>query len=463
MSLMISISGIRGIVGESLTPETVVKYSAAFAEYCKQRHSGRPTIVLGRDGRSTGKLFANIISSTLIANGVDVCAVGIAPTPTIALAVEKSGAAGGIAVTASHNPMQWNGMKFIASTGLFLDSEENKALWAIADSGKHSYAAWDKLGQHSPDDTWISKHAHAVLSLGYLDLLKIQERKFRIVLDCVNASGGVIVPSLLRELECEVIELNCDVSGIFAHTPEPVPENLTSLCAMVRAEQADLGIAIDPDGDRLVLINEKGEPYGEEYTIATAVKFVLEKEKQLGHRYTKSVVVNLSTTRAVDDIAAQYGARVHRTPVGEINVAKKMKDVGAVIGGEGSGGVILPSVHYGRDSIVGIGLILQMLAESGGTLSELKSSLPQYSIAKSKIELGTISPDAVLKKLEASYSGKARINTEDGLRLDFDDYWVHLRKSNTEPIVRVIAEAGTMEEANKIVEQFMNEIRSERG
>lgn len=458
MSLMISISGIRGIVGESLTPETVVKYSAAFAEYCKRQHPGRPTIVLGRDGRSTGELFANIISSTLIANGVDVCAVGIAPTPTIALAVERSGAAGGIAVTASHNPMQWNGMKFMASTGLFLDADENKALWAIADAGTPTYAPWNQLGTHAPDDTWLSRHAHSVLSLGYLDLLKIQQRKFRVVLDCVNASGGMIVPSLLRELECELIELNCDVSGVFAHTPEPIPENLSSLCELVKSEKGDLGIAIDPDGDRLVLINEKGEPYGEEYTIATAIKFVLEKEKQLGRTYSKSVVVNLSTTRAVDDIATQYGAKVYRTPVGEINVAKKMNEVGAVIGGEGSGGVILPAVHYGRDAIVGIGLILQMLAESGGTLSELKASLPQYSIAKSKIELGKISPDAVLKKLEAAYAGKARINTEDGLRLDFDDHWVHLRKSNTEPIVRVIAEAGTMERAADIVERFKKEI-----
>lgn len=458
MSLMISISGIRGIVGQSLTPEVAVKYAAAYGEYCKRRNPDNPAVVLGRDGRITGKVLANIVSSTLLSTGVNVRAIGVCPTPTVALAVEHSDAVGGISVTASHNPMQWNGLKFFAETGMFLDVEENKELWQLADEGTVGYSSWQYLGKHTPDDAWIRKHIDAILSLQYIKKEVIQRRQFRIVLDCVNAAGGIIVPPFLKELGCEVIEMNCDVSGVFAHTPEPVPENLTDLAARVKAENADLGIAVDPDVDRLVLITEKGDSFGEEYTIASAVKFTLEKEKQLGHTYSQSVVVNLSTTRAVEDIAAAYGAKCLRTPVGEINVAKKMKEIGAVIGGEGSGGVILPAVHLGRDAIVGVGLILQMLAEFDGTLSEMKATLPQYSIAKGKIELGNISPDTVLKKIQSSQNGAGQFNTDDGLRIDFPDHWVHLRKSNTEPIVRVIAEAKTMQHAVEMVEKFKRDI-----
>ncbi len=452
MSLMVSISGIRGVVGESLTPEVAVKYASAFAEYCKRRELGRPEIVLGRDGRTSGKILANIVSSTLLASGVNVRALGIAPTPTIGLAVERSGAAGGIALTASHNPVEWNGLKFISHTGLFLDSEENRDLLAVADQHDRSYMKWDQLGVHAADDSWIGAHVHAVLSLGYLDIPKIQSRKFRVVVDCINGSGGVVVPSLLRELGCDVIEMNCDMSGVFAHPPEPLPENLTDLCLRVQTEKADLGIAVDPDGDRLVLITEKGEPYGEEYTIATAIGFVLDRERAQGHTYSKSVVVNLSTTRAVDDIAKEFGARVYRTPVGEINVAKKMKEIGAVIGGEGNGGVILPAVHYSRDAIVGIGLIFQMLAEFKQPLSSLKASLPQYAIVKAKIPAGRLSPEEVLDTLVEAYTGKATINTDDGVRVDLEDRWIHVRKSNTEPIVRIIAEASTYDAALQTVE-----------
>jgi phosphomannomutase len=459
MSLMISISGIRGIVGESLTPEVAVKYAAAYGGYCKSLTRGKPEVVLGRDGRSTGKVLANIVASTLISTGVDVRAIGVCPTPTVQLAVERSDAVGGISVTASHNPAEWNGLKFMASTGMFLDSDENKRFWSIADNGEARYSRWDSLGRHVADDSWIRKHVEAVLSLSCIDAPAIRKRRFKIVVDCVDAAGGVIVPTLLRELGCEIVEMNCDVSGVFAHPPEPLPENLTDLARRVTAEQADLGIAVDPDVDRLVLITEKGEPLGEEYTIATAVKFVLAKERKLGRTYTQSVVVNLSTTRAVEDIAAQYGAKVIRTPVGEINVAKKMKEIGAVVGGEGSGGVILPAVHFGRDAIVGIGLILQLLAESGGTLSQLKAGLPQYHIVKTKVELERTSPDDMLKRIELMNNGAGRMNTDDGLRIDFPGYWVHLRKSNTEPIIRVIAEAGTMEQAQSVMEKFRKDIR----
>lgn len=460
MSLMVSISGIRGIVGESLTPEIVVKYAAAFGEYCKHVNAKHREVVIGRDGRITGKIIANIVSSTLLSAGVNVRALGVCPTPTVALAVEQLGAAGGISITASHNPMAWNGLKFFAPTGLFLDAGENREVWKIADNKQARFARWEEIGTHTADDAWIRKHVEAVLALPYLDIAQVRKRKAKVVLDAVNAAGGLIVPLLLRELGCEVIEMNCDVSGVFAHTPEPIPENLTALCARVKAEGADLGIAVDPDVDRLVLITERGEPFGEEYTIASAVKFVLERERQLGHTYTHSVVVNLSTTRAVDDLARQYGAKVHRTPVGEINVAKKMKSIGAIIGGEGSGGVILPALHTGRDAIVGIGLILQLLAEFGGTVSQFKATLPQYYIAKGKIETDSLSPDAVLARIQHSASAEARINTEDGLRLDYPDYWVHLRKSNTEPIVRVIAEADSAEKAAAIVEQFSRQIKS---
>jgi phosphomannomutase len=457
---MVSISGIRGIVGESLTPEIVVQYAAAFGEYCKHVNSQQREVVIGRDGRITGKIIANIVSSTLLSAGVNVRALGVCPTPTVALAVEQLGAAGGISITASHNPMPWNGLKFFAPTGLFLDADENREVWKIADNKQAQFARWEEIGTHTADNSWIRKHVEAVLALPYLDIAQVRKRKLKVVLDAVNAAGGLIVPLLLRELGCEVIEMNCDGSGVFAHTPEPIPENLSDLCTRVKAEKADIGIAVDPDVDRLVLITERGEPFGEEYTIASAVRFVLEKERQLGHTYTQSVVVNLSTTRAVDDIAHQYGAKVYRTPVGEINVAKKMKSVGAIIGGEGSGGVILPALHTGRDAIVGIGLILQLLSEFGGTVSQFKATLPQYYIAKGKIELGETSPDAALQKIQSTVGTDAIVNTDDGLRLDYPNYWVHLRKSNTEPIVRVIAEADSVEKAAAIVEQSSRQFRT---
>jgi phosphomannomutase len=449
MSLMVSISGIRGIVGQTLTPETIVKYISGYGEYCKHGH-----IILGRDGRVTGKNILDIAVSTLIQMGCQVTDLGICPTPTVALAVERMNAAGGISITASHNPMIWNGLKFFASTGLFLDAEENRNFWAISDSPLRTYAPWDKQGNLQHLESFLDDHIQAVTSLAYLDIPKIRSRRFKVVLDCVNAAGGIIVPRLLEKLGCEVIPLFCEVTGIFGHTPEPIPENLTALCEKVRETGADLGISVDPDVDRLVLINEKGEPYSEEYTIATCVDFVLKKEKLTNPQ----AVVNLSTTRAVDDVVTRYGGTTVRTAVGEINVAKKMKEIGALIGGEGSGGVILPEVHIGRDAIVGIGLILQDLLEFGGTLSQRKSSLPQYLITKGKVELGTLNPDAILKRIQQQFSATGKINTDDGLKIDFPNSWVHLRKSNTEPIIRIIAEAPTKEEADVLVKKFTAEI-----
>lgn len=459
MSLMVSISGIRGVIGESLTPEVAVRYAAAFGEYCRRRNPSRPLVVLGRDGRVTGAPLTDIVRSTLLSTGVDVQTIGICPTPTVQLAVEKGGATGGISITASHNPIQWNGLKFIASTGMFLDADENRELWDIA-GGRASYVPWGNMGKETDAPEWLQKHIDDVLRLPYLDPRIVQRRRLRVVLDCVNAAGGVIVPTLLRTLGCDVIEMNCDVDGVFAHMPEPLPENLVDLAAQVKANRADLGIAVDPDVDRLVLITELGTPYSEEYTVASAVKFVLEKHPR---GVKPSVVINLSTTRAVDDIALFYGAEVQRTPVGEINVAKRMKQIGALVGGEGSGGVILPAVHLGRDAIVGIGLLLQMLAEFGGTLSQLKASMPQYSIVKGKIPVGKHSPDDVLKQMSEIHSRNGRINTDDGLKIDFPESWVHLRKSNTEPIIRIIAEAKSAAEARTLVDAFTRDITARAG
>lgn len=452
MALMVSISGIRGIVGESLTPETIVKYAAGFAEYCQHG-----TIIVGRDGRITGKAISDIVISTLLQMGCNVVSLGICPTPTVGLAIERLHAAGGIAITASHNPMIWNGLKFIGSSGMFLNGEENKQFWKIADRGNFQYRPWDKQGTLTEDPGFLTEHIRSILSLPSIRKDSIAQRKFRVVVDSVNSAGGLIAPQLLKELGCTVIEMNCEVSGVFSHTPEPIPENLTDLSARVIREKADLGIAVDPDVDRLVLITEEGKPFVEEYTIVSTAKFILAAEKRSG-RTGHSVVVNLSTTRAVEDVAKEFGAAVHRTPVGEINVASRMKQLGSVIGGEGSGGVILPEVHLGRDAIVGIGLFMQLLADFGGKASELKASLPQYEIVKNKIELGSLKPDEILQRLHEKYAATEKTNFDDGLKIDFPDSWVHLRKSNTEPIIRIIAEARTKEEASRLVDRFQQEI-----
>ncbi len=450
---MVSISGIRGVVGESLTPEVIVKYASAFAEYCN-----RGKIVIGRDGRVTGRMIGNIVASTLLSMGCDVVALGVAPTPTIQIAVEQLHAAGGISITASHNPIEWNGLKFIGTSGMFLNAEENNRFWFIAEQGKMAYSRWNSLGKHQSDDSFLRQHVDMVLNLPYIHIDQIRKRKFKVVVDCINAAGGMIVPQLLRSLGCDVVEMNCDASGIFARTPEPIPENLGELCKRVVEEKADLGVAVDPDVDRLVLITEQGEPFGEEYTVTSIVKFIL--DKQSPGKQPSNVVVNLSTTRAVDDVAKQFGANVIRTAVGEINVAQKMKECNAVAGGEGSGGVIVPAVHYGRDAIVGIVLMMQQLSEFNGTLSQFKSSLPKYSIAKSKIQIANQNAAKLLESIRVKHAKNGNSNTDDGLKISFSNSWVHLRKSNTEPIIRIIAEAPTMNEAQELVKKFISEIQT---
>lgn len=446
-TLMVSVSGIRGIIGAGLEPEILVKYTSAFADFC-----GKGPIVVGRDGRITGDMVKNVVFGTLMAKGNDVIDLGITPTPTVLYNVLKYKALGGISLSASHNPNEWNALKLINNNGEFMSVEQNKEMLGLISDSPKNYNAWNSLGKIIDTPEGLINHADDVLALNFLDLNAIKKRKFKILLDCVNGAGSYIMPKFLRNFGCEVIEMNCEKNGVFPRLAEPIPQNLTETMAAVVKYKADLGIVVDPDVDRLVLINEKGEPFVEEYTIAQAVKFILSKQKG-------NVVVNLSTTRAVDDIAKSYNCNVYKSPVGEANVVKKMREVNAVIGGEGSGGVIYPKLVFGRDALTGTAITLQHLLEFGGTLSELKASLPQYFISKDKMELGNINPDIILTDLLDKYINN-NINTEDGLRIDFDDHWVHFRKSNTEPIIRCIVEAGSQNYADSLLNQYFSNIKT---
>jgi phosphomannomutase len=456
MPLIRSISGLRGTVGDSLTPEVVIRYAAAFAEY-----TGGGTIVVGRDGRPSGAWVEELVIGTLRACGVTAEVLGLAPTPTVQLAAEKSGAAGGISITASHNPSEWNGLKFLNSDGIFLGPDECAEFFALVDDGRAPLASWQTSGGIRLASDVVARHIDATLELPFVDLPALQARAFKVVVDAVNASGSHIVPTLLERCGCDVVRLFCDASGVFPHTPEPLPENLTQLADAVRTHRADVGIAVDPDADRLVLIDENGRPFGEEYTITQAAEFMLGWARRNDPDADLSVVVNLSTTRAIEDVAERHGARVVRTPVGEINVALEMKRQGAIIGGEGSGGVILPSLHYGRDSLAGIIITLSHLLAHGGTMSSLRASLPEYEIVKKKAELTPgVDPRSILERLAADDTTGARATTSDGLRLDFERSWVHMRSSNTEPIVRVIAEAPTQVEADEIASRYMARVQA---
>lgn len=438
---MVSISGIRGIIGDGLEPEVLVKYTAAYADFI-----GTGKVIVGRDSRISGEMVKSIVIGTLLAKGIDVVDIGICPTPTVQYIVKTEKASGGIALSASHNPNQWNALKLLNSTGQFMTPEENQILLSILEK-ENNYKKWDELGKLIGDFDGISIHKNAVLNLKYIDRAAIQKRKFKVLVDCVNGAGVYVIPKLLRDFGCEVIEMNCERTGIFPRLPEPLPENLIDTMNAVKSANADLGVVVDPDVDRLVLITDKGEPFSEENTITQAVKFVLSKEKG-------DAVVNLSTTRAVEDVAKEFGCKVFRSPVGEANVVKKMKEVGAIIGGEGSGGVIYPALHYGRDALVGIAITLQHLLEFGKSISEMKEALPKYFIAKRKIDLVNIQPDEVLNNLKLKYS-KEKFNDEDGLRIDFEDHWVHFRKSNTEPIIRIIVEAESEASASSLIAEYV--------
>ncbi len=446
--LIRSISGLRGITAsaEGLTNEVIQNYALSFATLL----GNTGTIAIGYDGRSGGESVYSFICEEVTKAGCDVMTLGMVPTPTVMFAVEKNeNIIGGISVTASHNGQEWNGMKFIAATGLFLDKKQNEKLWKILDGGTAKLGATH--GSIIAGEDVVDEHIESVLAIPFLALEKIRERKFRIVLDAVNASGSFIHPKLLKKLGvAEIIGVAIDGSGVFPHKPEPVPQNLTSLCEAVLKHKADLGIAVDPDADRCVLIMENGEPFIEENTIVLAAEEVL-KNSPRGQK----IAVNLSTTRAVDDIAEQYGAEVLRTPVGEINVAKEMIKESAIIGGEGSGGVIYPAVHTGRDSLVAVALALSNLASTEMTASQKKNALPKYEIVKAKIDLeSTEQVQSVLAGVKAKMALKARsINEEDGIRFDFYKSWLHIRPSNTEPIIRLIAEAPTREEAEELISE----------
>lgn len=443
-TLMSSISGIRGIVGDGLDPEIIIKYTKAYAEFI-----GSGKVVIGRDARITGEMVNQITTGTLLAKGIDVVDIGICPTPTVQFNVKKLKAQGGIAISASHNPNEWNALKLLNGTGQFLSPAEYVQMQKFLADGQSNYKSWDKIGKWTEYSKGIQNHIDAIFDLGIIYVEEIRKKRFKVLVDCVNGAGAYILPDFLKEFGCEVIEMNCEKTGIFPRTPEPLPENLIETMKRVKSAKVDFGIVVDPDVDRLVLISDKGEPFIEENTITQIVQFILSRKKG-------NVVVNLSTTRAVDDIAAKYGCSVFRSPVGEANVVKKMKEVNAVIGGEGSGGIIFPELHYGRDALVGIALTLQYLSDYGKSISELKKELPQYFIVKKKIEV-TKNPDEVISKLTDNFSNQ-KINTEDGLRVDFDDHWVHFRKSNTEPIVRIIVEAKSESKAEELSKKYFNDI-----
>jgi phosphomannomutase len=435
---MVGVSGVRGVVGNNLTPDILTRYSSAFGNLC---YSGK--VILGRDSRVSGEMVKSAVFSGLLSSGCQVIDLGICATPTVGIAVNELKAEGGIIITASHNPIEWNALKFVGSDGIFLSEKNSKKLFDLVKNNNVKYEPWNKLGKICFDNSWNKRHIDKILQLGYINVGKIKRRKFRVVLDCCNGAGGVVSPHLLRGLGCEVIELNCVPNGMFPHDPEPIPGNLVSLCQAVKRNKADLGFANDPDVDRLAIVSEKGMPLGEEVTLALATKFILNCKPN------SNVVTNISTSRMIDDIADEYGSKVYRTKVGEAYVARKLKEVKGVIGGEGNGGVILPELHYGRDALVGMALILEYLTESNKSIERLASELPPYFMVKKKAKL-TFSFEKNLLRLKRKYSG-GKINTLDGLKIDFPDSWMQIRKSNTEPQIRVIAEARSKREVTRLV------------
>jgi phosphomannomutase len=442
--LMVSVSGVRGRVGEALTPEIIAQFAAGFGAWARARNGGKATIVVGRDSRVSGPMFQPVVHAALQSVGCNVLDIGMVPTPTVQLAVEHHHAAGGLAITASHNPIEWNALKFIGPSGLFLDGAEAADMRKVVD-GKISRATWDKLGTVSADKDAAREHIEKILALPFLDVEGIRKRGFRVGLDCVRGAGGVFMPVLLELLGCKLATINMEPDGRFPHPPEPIAENLGELQRLVLESHCDLGMAVDPDVDRLALVSEEGLAIGEDYTLALAAKVVLRHRKG-------PIVTNLSTSRIVDDIAAEAGTTVIRTPVGEVNVATRMRAEKAPIGGEGNGGVILSELHLGRDAPVGAALILQLLLEDGEKtpLSKIVASYPRYIIVKDKLDRPNAPLDTVYKALKRAFPD-ADADTQDGLRLTWPNRWVHIRPSGTEPIVRVIAEAPSTEEAEKLV------------
>ncbi len=459
MSLIKSISGIRGTIGgcpgEGLSPLDVVKFTAAYASFIRN-HTTRSTnlIVVGRDARLSGGMVNDLVSATLRGMGFDVVNIGLASTPTTEVAVVGMNACGGIIITASHNPKQWNALKLLNENGEFLNDAQGKEVLRIADSENFIFADIDSLGNEMKDETWNLRHIEQVLALKLVDRDAIAAADFTVAIDAVNSVGGIVIPQLLRALGVNhVIELNCEATGKFAHTPEPIPQNLTQISDLMKEGRADVGFVVDPDVDRLAIVMENGEMFVEEYTLVAVADYILSHTPG-------ATVSNLSSSRALGDVTRAHGCCYHAAAVGEVNVVTKMKEVGAVIGGEGNGGVIYPEAHYGRDALVGVALFLTLLAKSGKQVSELKKTYPPYEIAKNKVELTPeIDVDAILAKMKEIYSNET-ITDIDGVKIDFKDSWVHLRKSNTEPIIRIYAEASTMDEAERLGENVKAVIAS---
>ena len=439
--LMVSVSGIRGRVGAGLTPEVVTSYAAAFGAWVTTTAANR-AVVVGRDSRVSGPMFHRCAVAALQSVGIRVIDLDLTTTPTCQLAVEHHHAGGGLMLSASHNPIEWNALKFIGPSGLFLDAAEGAQMRGLVGQ-QFARATWDRLGTVEPDDEAVQRHIDAVLALPMIDVARIRARKLRVALDCCRGAGAIIMPSLLDQLGCEVSVINLEPDGRFPRPPEPIAENLGELEGLVATSGADVGFAVDPDVDRLAIVSNGGQAIGEDYTLALAARVVLKKRPG-------TVVTNLSTSRIVDDVAAEWGGRVVRSPVGEVNVALRMREERAVVGGEGNGGVILPELHLGRDAPLAAALILQLLSEGEETLSAIVSGYPRYAIVKDKLDRPDVPLDAVYDALRGSFPG-AQVDTQDGLRLSWADSWVHVRPSGTEPIVRVIAEAPSVDAARELV------------
>ena len=449
MSLIKSISGIRGTIGsrpgDGLSPLDIVKFTAAYAAFIRKSTTKKSnTIVVGRDARLSGKMVNDIVVGTLMSMGFDVVNIGLATTPTTEIAVVAEGACGGIILTASHNPKQWNALKLLNEQGEFLNDAQGKEVLRIAETEEYEFADVDSLGHEYINNTYTRRHIEQVLALDLVDVEAIKAANFTVAVDAVNSVGGTVIPQLLRELGVKnVVELNCEPTGHFAHTPEPIPENLTGISNLMKQGIADVGFVVDPDVDRLAIVMENGEMFVEEYTLVAVADYILSKTPG-------ATVSNLSSSRALRDVTLAHGCSYSASAVGEVNVVTKMKETGAVIGGEGNGGVIYPAAHYGRDALVGVSLFLTLLAKSGKKVSELKKQYPAYAIAKNKVELTPdVDVDAILKAIKTKYAAE-KVTDIDGVKIDFENSWVHLRKSNTEPIIRIYSEAQTIEEAETL-------------
>ena len=456
MTLIKSISGIRGTIGSqpgnNLTPIDIVKFTTAYARFMSEKNDGKKLrVVVGRDARISGEMVNDIIEGTLLGCGVDVINVGLCTTPGTEMAVITHKADGGIIITASHNPKQWNALKLLNEKGEFLNDAEGKRVLVLADDDNFEFPDVDHLGKVISREDFNDTHIAQVLALPLVDVEAVRARKFKVVVDAVNSVGGVVMPKLLRELGCEVVELNCEPTGHFAHNPEPLPQNLTEISEVIVREGADLGIVVDPDVDRLAFVNEDGTMFVEEYTLVAVADYIL--SKQVGN-----TVSNLSSSRALRDVTQSHGGSYSASAVGEVNVVEMMKQTGAIIGGEGNGGVIYPELHYGRDALVGTALFLTYFAQKNMTMTALRATYPAYFASKNKIELTpAIDVDKVLLEMKERYTSE-NVNDIDGVKIDFAESWVHLRKSNTEPIIRIYTEAKSPAEADDLAQRFIAEI-----